>query len=331
MPSVNSGVAYISRVAGKYNYSSLYLVEKPETIVEPQYEFMSDEYNVLITFHHGVRTYYGIDCAAYLSMKSSFLQSLRPLPSILQTVNNVYNEHFRDGVLMVGVHVRDHDPAFDWPVVPPLNSGGTGRGVNAANFGVGATTGHFLRIMHSMNGHFNGSVGDNTGGSSILKFFLASNSNSVKEQIMNSLPNVISMRVGDHDRNSSDSIRQGLIDLLLLSRSSLLLHTFASTFAIEASVWNNTPIFGIIEGVLIQHHDTSMPFCGIPLYAAAFNTLPMRRAVYSENIAVVGGEDRVVSSPAAAYGVCQSMQSDWGFPDDVWCMSLANPATNVTV
>jgi hypothetical protein len=315
------GLKYVTDCSAAYNLTAYYSEDKPETIIEPHRFLMSDKYDVVVTFHNAIRSFYGVNCAAYLKMKSAFWGSLQPIPSIQKEVDSIYQAYFRDGTLMVGVHIRDHDEKHDWAVVPPVKTQDPkeNKVENAANFGVGATAGHFARVMMGMNEHFNSAPAGRK--LTLLRYFLASNSNSIKMAILDNFSNVISLGINNYDRNSTVSIQQALVELLLLSKSSLLLHTYSSTFAVEASIIGNVPLIGIIEGVLLQHQDTSLPYCGLPMFTAAYSDVPMRPEVYIENLPTEDSDVRIVSTVAVVYDICNSLRSEWGFPDPVYCLT----------
>ena len=70
--------------------------------------------------------------------------------------------------LVVGVHIRIHDPMFDWAVVPPV-----GVGSSAAEFGHTATISDFHAQMTSIAEIYNDEV----------LFVIASNSRDVRIEL----------------------------------------------------------------------------------------------------------------------------------------------------
>ena len=92
---------------------------------------------------------------------------------------------------------------------------------------------------------------------------------------------------GQHlmERSHKQGMIAGFIDWLLLSRTSLLLNTYGSSFALEASYFSQspsapgisskgsvtqhriTPIVGIWSGMLVHHDSNYLPFCGVMQYA----------------------------------------------------------------
>ncbi len=53
-----------------------------------------------------------------------------------------------------------------------------------------------------------------------------------------------------------------LIEWLVLSECSLILHTYGSSFAMEAALVNRRPLVGLWENITIFHYDERLPYCG---------------------------------------------------------------------
>ena len=107
---------------------------------------------------------------------------------------------------------------FDWEVVPPAPGQNT-----AQPFGGGATLGHFESNMAKLSEHF---------GADRVRFFVASNDPEAKRYMQGKFKGTIAI-FGDDNRSSVDGMQFALIEFLLLSKTSLILHTFGSTFAME--------------------------------------------------------------------------------------------------
>jgi hypothetical protein len=280
---------------------------------------MSDV-NVVLTFHHGVRSFRGIPCVHYMIMRSSFLIHLQPIEYIQNKVDDVYDSQFR-GHIMVGIHIREHDEVHDWAIVPPLDTEETTTeesAMNAVNFGTSTRPSDFARVMHGMNTNFAVDV-DNK---QLLKFYVASNSVHAKEQILGAFTNVVALEA-EQSRDSITSIQDALVEMLLLSKASLLLHSFSSTYAIEASMFHTVPIIGILNGMLVHYNSPLLPFCGSALVAAAYGD-SSRREIYYETVpdGKGGMVDRVVNSTAIKYEVCKHFHGHWMIQEQVWCMTL---------
>ena len=120
--------------------------------------------------------------------------------------------------LPIGVHIRAHDQIYDWEVVPPA----PGQ-KKAQAFGQGATVAHFEAAMSKMADYF---------GPDRVRFFVASNLPAAKQLMQGRFEGSIAL-YGEESRSSRDGIQFALMEFLLLSQTSLILHTFGSTFAME--------------------------------------------------------------------------------------------------
>lgn len=136
--------------------------------------------DILYTDHNGVVALGDVKCQQHMYLRSRFYRSLVPVQSIRDTVEAIRNEHFQskyfhsyykrcyDFRLVIGVHIRMHDPRFDWAVVPPVGAGAT-----AAEFGHTATISDFRAQMTSIAAKYNHEV----------LFFIASNSRDVRVEL----------------------------------------------------------------------------------------------------------------------------------------------------
>ena len=57
-------------------------------------------------------------------------------------------------------------------------------------------------------------------------------------------------------------MKSAIIDWLVLSRSALIINTYGSSFAVEASQVRNIPLVGVWGGNYIYTNDAKMPYCG---------------------------------------------------------------------
>lgn len=245
---------------------------------------------VVFTNYNGVVSLASTPCEVYTHQRSQFLSSLVPVPEIRHTVGEIMETHFST-TMMVGVHYRAHDKDFDWNVVPPLATD------KAQSFGYGAGVAEFSRIMEAVQAHFahqlvhtyKGGVkkkkaqGDSISNSGAgkgggegeevelpvdqlsIRFFLASNDEGTKEQLIRQFPNLVALGPASgpgNGRSSSEGMTQAVIEWLLLSKAALIINTYGSSFAIEAAQINRTPLVGIWGGYYLYYNDPKMPYCG---------------------------------------------------------------------
>lgn len=237
--------------------------------------FMSD-IRVVITAHDGAISLKGIQCANHLIAHSSFLSSLVPIGLISQYVRTVADNYFYDTVV-IGVHYRAHNSSQDWNVVPPQFGA-----KEAVAFGEGAEPSLFVDVMSGIENKFtvalpNGKIQRS------LKFFIASNSHTVKEQFMGRFPHSVALS-GEYDRATLDGVQFALVEWLLLSKCSLIVNTYGSSFAAEAAQVNLRPLVGIWGSHLIHHSSMSLPYCGLPQFLKEYGGTkqPMRNTTYKE-------------------------------------------------
>jgi hypothetical protein len=101
------------------------------------------------------------------------------------------------------------------------------------------------------------------------KYYIASNDFNIKNSLLNQFDNSVIID-GDYERDSSDGISFAFIEWLILSNSDLIIHTYGSSFAVEAAqVYNKAPIVGIWGGTPIHYNDKRLPFCGNEQYLKA--------------------------------------------------------------
>ena len=72
-------------------------------------------------------------------------------------------------------------------------------------------------------------------GADRLRFFIASNMPDVKRHMQRTFKDSIAI-FGDDSRSSRDGVQFALLEFILLSHTSLLIHTFGSSFAVEVII-----------------------------------------------------------------------------------------------
>lgn len=231
-------------------------------------DVMSDA-QTIITSYDGVLTLDGVKCQQYLSMRSQLLSSLVPVKEARDLVNEVMDTYFRDKV-MIGIHYRAYDKAQDWEIVPPLEEGQ----VAALPFGAGATLQDFEFYMKNIQTAFTTSSTTGENGTAVSattsRFYVASNSPEAKEYFASKFAELIFI-TGDYRRDSKGGILFALLEWLLLSQSALVLHTYGSSYAMEAAQVHLRPLVGVYGGMTVHHTDMRLPFCGHMLYMKEFS------------------------------------------------------------
>lgn len=272
-------------------------------------------HNIVATTHDGLIALEGVGCQQYLHMHSEFLNSLVPNEYISSMVVDIKRKYFTN-VVMVGVHFRLHDEVQDWAVVPPLTGAISPR---ATKFGEGATVSHFEGVMRLVQNKLSYSISDDTADNAgqgqskkrtVVRFFIASNDDASKKQLLAHFPDSVFLS-GEYSRSSADGIELALMEWLILSESALIINTYGSSFAVEASQRKMKPIVGIWEGMLVHHTSPSLPYCGHLQFAKlhATNRQEMR---YTEGT----HDEREITTVAIPLAPCPQLR-EWGFTEDV--------------
>lgn len=258
---VSESYSAIKNIAFDRNLSFLSLIDNideefkvsqySQAFLINQTKFMSDT-NVILTDFDGILSLEGISCQHYFYLHSTFYQSLYPVKRIRDLVTEIYEKYFQH-YLMISIHVRVHDAIQDWEVIPPLSDGGD----QAQKFGDGAKPEDFERFMKMIIEHFSQNSNSN-----YIRFFIASNNEEIKNHLLAKFPTAIAI-FGDHDRGSDEGMRLALVDWLLISESSLIINTYGSSFAVEASMKKAVPILGVYSNKYLLHtHNIKLPYCG---------------------------------------------------------------------
>lgn len=224
--------------------------------------------------YDGSITLEDIPCQYYHQKHSQFLSKLLPKKHFLDAVDEIFNKFF-DGFIPVGIHLRVNDPRFDWAVVPPLS--GSDR-ENAREFGEGAKFEHFAIPMMELEKAFqftipvhptpeNNFTTNQT--TTLVRFFIATNSIVEKKRFLEYFPSAITLFSDDRllARETTEGMERAFLDWLLLSRTSLILNTYGSSFAAEAAHVYSVPIVGVYESYLIAYDSPYLQHCGIMQYA----------------------------------------------------------------
>jgi len=320
LPKGEAGVVLVQEMAAEQGLSFLVLEEEPvqragcelgdamwangfNSFVVSSSKLMSDV-QVLFSSYDGIISMEGVKCQQYLTKHTQFLANMVPNAFATKFVANLLREYFADK-LMVGIHVRSFEAKFDWEVVPP-----TGFATQALAYGDGAPLEKFEEIMTNIREAF--STTNATGHrQSSVRFFIASNSADVKEHFLAKFPDSVTMS-GVYDRSSKEGVSFALLEMLVLAESSLIVHTYGSSFAAEAALIRQVPIVGIWGGFYVHLLDTRLPFCGHMQFVKSFGSQGMHDA-YKE-----GTEDkRNVRGKLVPMVPCHHLV-EWGIPE-VFC------------
>jgi hypothetical protein len=263
----------------------------------------SKDIKIIYTDYDGVISLPNLKCQTYLAMHSEFFSTLIPKPNIEKAYNYIRKK--LKGSLTVGIHVRDHDPRFDWEVVPPFDQSG-----KALKFGVGAHVTDFATVMQSIIDSFNfGNTDETLGSASQVMFFVASNSKVYKQMLVDTFPDHAITLMGDMSRDTNMGMVMAVIEWFILSRCDLIINTYGSTFALQAALLRPTPILGFYGHRLVFHHDARLPFCGDMNFIQAYSK-NLTSSEYEE-----GTSDRRKVRGSIVTLRKSDLFSEWGIPE----------------
>lgn len=203
----------------------------------------------------------------HLSCREYFLRKREAYKRILPRV---------DAPELVGLHVRKFDASYDWPVV--------------------AASGVAQRFDDDVEMHF-------AAAEQVLahrpnaKLFVASNDPDVKRAALRRFGDRALVAIGPTSRDKH-GIYAALLDLAILSRASLILHTFGSSFGEEAAAATNTPSVRLRRDGHVVGVDLDKPNCHHPLFHNLHSNRPP--ACYAE-----GG--RRVCAPPLTLAPCRDV------------------------
>jgi hypothetical protein len=148
---------------------------------------------------------------AYADAKSLFYKNLRPVDTVQKTITDMQRRYF-DGCNVIGVHIRRNDHLTflkkDHRLVCPTRM--------------------FVEAMENVL-HTNPET----------KFFLATDDKKEEKLIRRLFPGLIIVYEKDEpSRNTTKGMQDALVDWLLLSKTSRIIASYASSFSEEASAVN---------------------------------------------------------------------------------------------
>lgn len=222
--------------------------------------------------------------------------------------------------LVVGVHVRVHDAAFDWPVVAPLpRSPGESLSPAAAPqlFDAAAPLRLFETALSELRQHLDQRV----------HFFIASNSEEAKNRLVGLFGGAACTSVNNSpyassggamvNRTDPRAVQRALLDLVLLSRSALLVHSFGSSFGEEAAAVHLAPSVRLRVGGHILGAELSAPHCNNAVFENGLAVARAARAT-ARTCSEESGEAGSVCTSIVIRSPCERFIQAWGV-SDVFC------------
>lgn len=267
---------------------------------DEQQKLLSSDIDVVLSTYEGLVSYSRrkVPCALYMTLRSKFLSNLVPLPSIRKTIASLRDHN--DDFIVIGMHIRVFDEAFDWEIVPPLMNSH-----EAERFGVGATVGDFLQVIRAL---LQGEAGHR------IRFFVSSNDNAAKETLKNTpdiadkIVTLTSESSENYDRATTKGQLFALTDFMALANTNLVVHTYFSSFAEEASYVHGVPLVGLWYGSQVLYNHMLLPLCGHRHYLATAADSIVNE--YTEGTY----DRRNLSNPYAAIYPCKLL-SEFSFPN----------------
>ena len=229
--------------------------------------------------------------------------------------------HFTSSTVL-GVHIRAFDEIYDWEVVPPIVQN-TKTSSKALRFDETGSISNFLSIASKFLEKFPGA-----------QLFISSNSQLAIQEVKSALMNArvlssenyfsfcvstkhfvcdsnILIGAGETSRASVQNVQSALIDFLLLSKSTLLVHTRSSSFAREAAFIHSVPILDIFQNHFIYSNDVDLPNYGLDEYLRS----DTRNKIYCYD----EPDDRQMCSRLITLFICYEKIKSWGLPLNTYC------------
>jgi hypothetical protein len=281
IPVTSNSSSFIERAAHRYNLSmkiidtdsNNLLGKRNVTFFVSKEKFFSawENISLLVTDHDARFVLEDVPCSYYLHQHSLILSQFKPHSSIVSIVNDVMKLFTTS--IPVGVHIRMHDSRYDWEIIPSLKS------QYAQSFGYGATLEDFVRVMKEIENHFRFSgttagVSDDTNNrtnqTTLIRFFIASNDFLIKREILKVFPTAISLS-SEISRESLAGIQHALAEWLIISQCALILNTYGSSFALEASFYGKKPLASLWENRLVFMENSVLHYCGMLQFATYYS------------------------------------------------------------
>jgi hypothetical protein len=143
-------------------------------------------------------------------------------------------------------------------------------------------------------------------GAERVRFFIASNDAGAKEQLLAQFPDAVSLN-GEQSRTERAGIVFATIEWLLLSESSLVLHTHGSSFGVEAAQVHQRPLAGLYDGAILHTYNVYQPYCGHLLYLKTFSSQGTPET-YLESLSSDGSAIRRVAGKQVSLAPCNILE-----------------------
>uniref|UniRef100_A0A7S3NKB8 Uncharacterized protein n=1 Tax=Aureoumbra lagunensis TaxID=44058 RepID=A0A7S3NKB8_9STRA len=240
---------------------------------------------VLVLIAEGQFALRSMSCLEYFESKRKIYRQLFERASVRQEYVAVTN--FFGNRLIIGLHARVFEKTHDWHVVPPQPSSENQSFAQSWDQ-VASLDLHLHASLQALQRHPNALI------------FVASNSPQAKQFLLSRLPRTHAVSLGHNlERDSLAGIRGALLDFMLLAESSLLLHTFGSSFGEEAALGRPA-----LASIRIRKHghvlgtELTKPFCNHPLFENAdYNTKSISDEEDQQQKKCYFDEERSTSSP----------------------------------
>jgi hypothetical protein len=311
-PGGDEGKAYMTQLTKERGMSYAFIDNKEywrSTGFVLDENLLKSDIQVLLSYYDGVLTMEGVPCQYYLAQRSKILLSFVPVENARNIINDIMVNYFNDK-MMISVHIREHDPLFDWEVVPPLGNTADGQPRSASKFGEGLTLNDFVDVMRKIEAKL--SYKSNGQITHFHKFYIASNSVTVKETMLQIFPSAVSLNSDDYSRQTTTGVFFAFIEWLLIAQSSLIINTHGSSFAVEAATINMRPVVGLWSGVLVHHTNSQLPYCGHFQFMKAYGQQGWN-TVYHEGTY----DNRKIDAKVFSLKRC-SLFEEWGL-SEVYC------------
>lgn len=294
-------------------------------------EMFDSDVNVVFTIFWGSTALKRLPCHHFMISRSKFYQSLVPVSAVRTSVEDVKKKFM--GKIMIGVHVRKFDADYDWAVVPPLSPSDP----RATTFGATLSLDEFIQQMRLMESKFTvkttktsaeslafADEGIHTHKSASFdtfeshRFFIASNDYKVKEKMRSEFPTSISVSgsgTNSLNRSSPDGMFIALVEWLILAQSDIIIHTYGSSYAMEASQVFRRPLVGLwTKDLAIYHEDERLLLCGNFQFMKEFGSGSID-VQFEEGTA----DRRKIKSKAILLRRCKTLL-DWGI-ENIYCIT----------
>lgn len=264
-------------------------------------------HNVVFFFTRTVHAFTDSSCEDYLALKRWFYSWLEPGPVVRPLLQHLQSSHSKfmtseaTDTISIGVHLRIFEESFDWAMVAPRHEA-TEAVLSISSGGNGEESPHVVRSASLVQvvkkaETFDHDVSDPVTrtirnvvnnlrqfhGQKRVQVFVASNSLQAKEKLLHELgeENVLVLLPSDPvllNRNSPYAVSLAVAEFFLLSKSSIIIHSHASSFAREAAAVRTIPLLDFVSlrdapPLLFVTMAPTMPMCALPEFIREQNHL----------------------------------------------------------